>query len=543
MRIYGSKVYIYTKDKSTGKWELRVIKGILVGINDHSKGYCYWILSLHKLQITHSVRFDESIILSKLLTQPTTAVHNSPPTGALEIASLTSDAPSTSSTSSPGPHQDDIEEAPIEPPSPQLPIDPASSQYEESIPDIPQPTKQALPRLEPLLRSMISKRPSVLLKDSFVGSLSKYTSTNVEFPFYTNFFDNASTLLSKTCKSPSIDVELHIAKFDLYFGYTHDPTSDTDPSIYEAAIQHRDWRTAIDNEKSALQQKCTWKPYVLPLGSHALTAKWVFKTKWDIVGKILKLKAYLVVRGFQQRCGIDYKEVFVPIAKWNTIRGIIAMVASVSWPLLHLDVVTTFFNDDFIEWVYLQIPHGFESPNINRKVLPLFKSLYSLHQAPRAWFNKINFFLRKLRMQRIEADYSLYFLRDDERIVLLLLYVDDLLLIGSNGLKITWIKEKLMQKFDMSELGFLHIYLGVECIRTNEGVFIIQWAYAASILEEFGMAKCNPSTTPLPEGLKLGKEENAESTDIALYQHLIGKLIYLKNTRTKVMFATSLLIK
>ena len=77
-------------------------------------------------------------------------------------------------------------------------------------------------------------------------------------------------------------------------------------------------------------------------------------------------------------------------------------------------------------------------------------------------------------MQRIEADYSLYFLRDDERIVLLLLYVDDLLLIGSNRLKITWIKEKLMQKFDMSELGFLHIYLGVECIRTNEGVFIIQ---------------------------------------------------------------------
>jgi hypothetical protein len=119
--------------------------------------------------------------------------------------------------------------------------------------------------------------------------------------------------------------------------------------------------------------------------------------------------------------------VLILVAKWNTIRGIIAMVASESWPLFHLDIVTTFLNGDLTECVYLQVPLGFKSPELDGKVLLLLKSLYSLRQAPQAWFDKIDSYLRDLGIQRTEVDYSLYFLRDDRRIVLLL-YVDDLLL-------------------------------------------------------------------------------------------------------------------
>jgi hypothetical protein len=94
-----------------------------------------------------------------------------------------------------------------------------------------------------------------------------------------------------------------------------------------------------------------------------------------------------------------------------------------------------------------------------------------------------------------------------------------------------------METFDMSDLRFLHLYLGVECICTGKGVFLTQRAYATSILEEYGMADCNPSSTPLLEGLKLGMEEDAEPTNTNHYQ----RLIYLNNTRPEVMYATGLL--
>jgi hypothetical protein len=114
-----------------------------------------------------------------------------------------------------------------------------------------------------------------------------------------------------------------------------------------------------------------------------------------------------------QHEGFDYEEVFAPVVKWNTVRFIIALATAKDWPLAHLDVKTTFLNGELKELVWLEVLEGWRTQQIEGKICRLLKALYGLKQAPRAWFEKIDGFLRRLVMQRIEANYNLYYLLEE----------------------------------------------------------------------------------------------------------------------------------
>jgi hypothetical protein len=206
----------------------------------------------------------------------------------------------------------------------------------------------------------------------------------------------------------------------------------------------------------------TWTYCNLPSDVSPITAKWIFKTKYGPNAKPIKLKVRLVARGFLQLEGIDFDEVFALVAKWNSIRLVIAMAASEGWDLLHLDVKIAFLHSELNEPDYMHIPPGFITPDNNNQLYLLRKSLYGLRQSPRMWFQKIDVFLYKAGMSRTEADYTLYYMQDDGGITLLILYVDDLLLTRSNRSKLQWLKVQLQSMLEMSYLGNLHLYLGVE---------------------------------------------------------------------------------
>ena len=179
---------------------------------------------------------------------------------------------------------------------------------------------------------------------------------------------------------------------------------------------------------------------------------------------------------------------------------VVALAASNDWILVHLDVDTAFLNGDLKEIVYIEVPEGFRNSSTSNKVCRLIKSLYGLRQAPRTWFEKIQGFLSEQGLSHTEADYSLFYVTSSKGIIILILYVDDLLVTGSDNDGICSLKQKLMQRFDMIELGNVTYYLGVEFIRSDFGIFLSQKAYALQILSEFNMAACTPASVPMVEG-------------------------------------------
>jgi hypothetical protein len=161
-----------------------------------------------------------------------------------------------------------------------------------------------------------------------------------------------------------------------------------DPGTYDEACKFEVWRKAMDAEIEAITKNKTWELATLPSGSQAIGVKWIFKTKYNEKGKIEKHKARLVAKGYTQRYGIDYGEVFAPVARWDTIRFVLALAASNSWNVFQLDVKSAFLHGELDEDIYVEQPLGYQHSD-GGKVYKLKKALYGLKQAPRAWYSKI----------------------------------------------------------------------------------------------------------------------------------------------------------
>jgi hypothetical protein len=157
------------------------------------------------------------------------------------------------------------------------------------------------------------------------------------------------------------------------------------PGTVRAALADAHWRAAMTEEYKALVDNGTWRLVPRPPRANVITGKWVFKHKYNADGSLARHKARWVVRGFSQRYGIDYDETFSPVVKPATIRVVLSIAASRSWPIHQLDVKNAFLHGHLNETVYCQQPPDFVDPAAPDHVCLLLKSLYGLKQAPRAW--------------------------------------------------------------------------------------------------------------------------------------------------------------
>ena len=168
--------------------------------------------------------------------------------------------------------------------------------------------------------------------------------------------------------------------------------------------------------------------------------------------------------------------------------------------------------------------------------------MYGLKQAPRAWYSEIDSYFIAKGFQRSKSEPTLYVkTKGTSDILIISLYVDDLIFTGNDEKMIEEFKEDMMKKYEMSDLGLLHYFLGIEIHQKEESVFICQNKYAKTILEKFGMSNCNPVATPLIANEKLKKEDGSQEVDASIYRSLVGSLLYLTATRPDIMYATSLL--
>ncbi|GKA42563.1 retrovirus-related pol polyprotein from transposon TNT 1-94, partial [Tanacetum coccineum] len=242
----------------------------------------------------------------------------------------------------------------------------------------------------------------------------------------------------------------------------------------------------------------------LPYGKRAIGTKWIYKNKKDERGTVVRNKASLVAQGYTQEEGINYDEVFAPVARIEAIRLFLAHASFKDFVVYQMDVKSAFIYSKIEEEVYVCQPSGFEDPEFSDKVYKAEKALYGLHQAPKAWYGTLSTYLLDNGFQRGTIDKTLVY--------------------------------ALSKKFQMSFMGELTIFLRLQVTQKDDGIFISQDKYVDEILKKFGFSTVKTASTPTETSKSLMKDENAEDVDVHLYRSMIGLLMYLTSSRPDIMF-------
>ncbi|GKC15109.1 putative ribonuclease H-like domain-containing protein [Tanacetum coccineum] len=262
----------------------------------------------------------------------------------------------------------------------------------------------------------------------------------------------------------------------------------------------------------------------------------VYRNKKDERGIVIRNKARLVAQGYTQEEGIDYDEVFALVAMIEAIRLFLAYTSFKDFVAYQMDVKSAFLYGKIEEEVYVCQPLRFEDLEFPNRVYKVEKALYGLHQALRAWYETLSTYLLDNGFQRGQIDKTLFIKRVKGDILLVQVYVDDIIF-GSTRNEICTEFEKMMhKKFQMSSMGELTFFLGLQVTQKDDGIFISQDKYVDEILKKFGFSTMKTTSTPMETSKPLLKDAEAEDVDVHLYRSMIGSLMYLTASRPDIMF-------
>ncbi|GJY12536.1 putative ribonuclease H-like domain-containing protein [Tanacetum coccineum] len=307
--------------------------------------------------------------------------------------------------------------------------------------------------------------------------------------------------------------------------------------IFDDAYDDREEVGAEVDLKNLETTMNVWTLVDLLKGKRAIGTKWVYRNKKDDRGIVVRNKARLVAQGYTQEEGIDYDEVFAPVARIEAIRLFLAYASFMGFIVYQMDVKSAFLYGTIEEEVYVCQPPGFEDPQFPDKVYKVEKALYGLHQAPRAWYETLSTYLLENGFRRGTIDKTLFIKKDKGDILLVQVYVNDIIF-GSTKKSLCVEFEQMMHKrFQMSSMGELTFFLGLQVKQKDDGIFISQDKYVADILKKFDFVTVKTTSTPIETNKALLKDEEAKDVDVHLYKSMIGSLMYLTTFRPNIMFA------
>ncbi|GJZ37931.1 putative ribonuclease H-like domain-containing protein [Tanacetum coccineum] len=313
--------------------------------------------------------------------------------------------------------------------------------------------------------------------------------------------------------------------------------SQEEPKRVSKALSDPAWVEAMQEELLQFKLQKVWILVDLPKGHRAIGTKWVYRNKKDERGIVIRNKARLVAQGHTQEEGIDYDEVFAPVARIEAIRMFLAYASYMGFMVYQMDVKSAFLYGQIEEEVYVCQPPGFEDPDHPDKVYKVVKALYGLHQAPRAWYDTLANYLLCNGFQRGKIDQTLFIKRQKGHILLVQIYVDDIIF-GSTKKELCDEFEKLMKdKFQMSSMGELTFFLGLQVQQKKKGIFISQDKYVHEILRKYNYTDVKSASTPTDLEKPLVQDGDAADVDEHLYRSMIGSLMYLTASRPDIMFA------
>lgn len=521
IRVFGCKCFA-TINQPKHKFEPRATPCVFVGYPSGHKGYKLFNPVTKQIFISRDVHFVEDIFpfqqnsspsqpspvstvplpielpaLPSPITDPTTT-HSSFPSPSTPLPSPTENI---TSSPSPIPFPSDISSSSNSPSSPP-----------ESTPVAPSPVvhrRSERDRHPPVWHNLYHMSPQA-------GSSSSSASKGTRYPL---------SLYSSLARI-NPPYRIFLASLD----------AQEEPKTYDQAALNPKWQQAMASELAALERNNTWSLVPLPAGHRPIGCRWVFKIKYHSDGRIERYKARLVAKGYTQIEGLDYGETFSPTAKLTTLRCLLTVAASRGWYAHQLDVQNAFLHGDLHEVVYMVPPPGLRRQGENL-VCRLNKSLYGLKQASRNWFATFAAAIRQTGFVQSKADYSLFTKVSGSSITVALIYVDDILLTGNDLHAITSLKESLLKKFLIKDLGDLKYFLGIEFARSQKGIFMSQRKYALDIVHDAGLTGSKPELFPMEQNLRLTSESGEKLHDPSKFRRLVGRLIYLTVTRPDIVYS------
>nr|GEZ73209.1 retrovirus-related Pol polyprotein from transposon TNT 1-94 [Tanacetum cinerariifolium] len=267
-----------------------------------------------------------------------------------------------------------------------------------------------------------------------------------------------------------------------------------------------------------------------------IALKWIYKVKLDEYGDVLKNKARLVAKGYRQKECIDFEESFAPVARIEAIRIFIANAASKNMNVYQIDVKTAFLNGELKEEVYVSQPEGFGDPDHPTHVYRLKKALYRLKQAPRAWYDTLSRFLLDNNFSKGAVDPTLFTRKTGKHILLVQIYVDDIIFASTDPTDYDMFSNEISLKFQMSMMGQMSFFLGLQVSQSLKGIFINQSKFPLEILMKFGMDSCDSVETPMVDRLKLDEDPSGIPVDQTCFRSMVGSLMYLTASRPDLVF-------
>ncbi|GKA91277.1 putative ribonuclease H-like domain-containing protein [Tanacetum coccineum] len=287
--------------------------------------------------------------------------------------------------------------------------------------------------------------------------------------------------------------------------------SQMEPKKITQALDDESWVEAMQEELLQFKLLNVWKLVDLPLGKKAI--------------------------GHRQEEGIDYDEVFAPVAKIEAIRLFLAFSSYMNFIVYQMDVKSAFLYGTIEEEVYVNQPPGFVDPEFPNRVYKVEKALYGLHQAPRAWYETLSSYLLENGFRRGTIDKTLFIKKIKNDILLVQVYVDDIIFGSTQKSLSTEFKQLMHRRFQMSSMGELTLFLGLQVEQRKDGIFLSQDKYINDILKKFGFSNVKTAKTPMETHKPLVKDEKNTDVDVHLYRSMIGSLMYLTSSRPDIMFA------
>nr|GEV22573.1 retrovirus-related Pol polyprotein from transposon TNT 1-94 [Tanacetum cinerariifolium] len=304
--------------------------------------------------------------------------------------------------------------------------------------------------------------------------------------------------------------ELNTVDPSLNTASSSDPHSPTDMFKLGASDTLEATHVEFFSERDAPE---VWILVDLPYGKKAIGTKWIFRNKKYERGIVIKNKARLVEHGHRKEEGIDYEEVFAPVERIEAIRLFLAYASFMGFLVYQMDVKSALLYGTIEEEVYVTQPPGFKDPNHQDKVYKVSKALYGMHHAPRAWYETLNNYLLSNAFQRGKIDPKLFIKNKKGDILLVQIYVDDIIFRSTNKELCIAFRKLMKDKFQMSSMGDLTFFLGLQVTQKDDGIFISQDKYP------------------------LVKDRDANDVDVHLYKSMIRSLMYLTASRPDIMFA------
>nr|KAJ0190060.1 hypothetical protein LSAT_V11C800416990 [Lactuca sativa] len=312
------------------------------------------------------------------------------------------------------------------------------------------------------------------------------------------------------------------------------------PDKVHTTLQDADWIKAMQEEVNEFERHKVWTLVPRPSGKTITGTRWVYRNKVDKDGIITCNKARLVAQGFTQIESIDYRETFAPVARIEAIRLFLAYASYMNFIVYQMDVKTAFLHGVLEEEVFLNQPPGFVDKDHPDYVYRLDKAVYGLKQAPRAWYETLTSYLLENGYRRGAIDNTLFIKNKGSDMVLVQIYVDDIIFGSPNETLSKEFAEIMSQRFEMSMMGKMTFFLGLEVQQQKTGISICQSKYISDLLVKYSLSDYKPASTPVSKTDKIHVDPTGTDVNHSLYRGMIGSLLYLTASRPDIMFGTIL---